>query len=129
MIENNVATIVIVSIIIGVCIFLHTWLFVIMGGSQPCGKPYDNFIMQICSPKGYLHFISTVFTWGYFKCSMKMCFRYYMSQLLAAPKAKIGSKCPDMKVISLDGQTLSLLSDYVMQDPSIPLILNMGSYT
>jgi hypothetical protein len=114
-----------------VALLFYIWIFifVIPGGAGPSGKPYDNFIMKICSSSD-LAFFRTILTWGYFKRSFKTFYKFYKLALFPVPFAKLGGVAPDAKLVDLDGNSKSLLLDYIKKcPPSIPLILNMGSYT
>lgn len=62
-----VVVLLIIFAVVFFILFLHAWLFVIMGGSQPSGKSYDDFVLRISSPKGFFHFAKTIFTLGYFE--------------------------------------------------------------
>lgn len=115
-----------VGVVFG-ALMLYCWSFIMRIGTGPSGKPYDEFVFQVCSPKGEEAFMKTTYTWGFFKRSFKRCFRYYKLKLFPVPFARLGKKCPDAKLIALDGKVKSLLKDYVLKEPSIPLILNMGS--
>jgi hypothetical protein len=111
-------------------ILLYIFAFIFLSGSKATGAAYDAFVMDICSPNGDKAFIRTVFTWGYFKRSFKQFYQHYRLKWFPVPKATLGSRCPDAKLVSLDGEELSLLDDFVNKmDPDMPLILNMGSYT
>ncbi len=112
------------------CLFyIWIFIFVIPGGTGPSGKPYDKFIMQICS-KSDFSFFKTLLSWGYFKRSFKTFVRFYKLALFPVEFALLGKPSPDAKLIGLDGKEKSLLADYIKKCPAgIPLILNMGSYT
>ncbi len=106
----------------------YTWHFIFSIGTGPTGVAYDNFVMEVCSPKGREEFMKTTYTWGFYKRSFKRCCRHYKLKLFPQPFAKLGTRCPDAKLIALDGSVKYLLSDYVHKcPPGIPLIINMGS--
>lgn len=117
----------VVVFIIGILVYI--WWFIFLIGTGASGKQYDNFVMQTCSPKGYEAFMKTTYTWGYFKRSFKRCLMYYKLKLFPVPTAKLGCKCPDAKLIDLDGSVKWLLRDYVetCSASGVPLIINMGS--
>ena len=106
----------------------YVWIFIFISGSSSKGDPYDEFIMKICAASN-LSFFRTLLTWGYLKRSFKNCYRYHKLKWFPVPEAKLGSFCPDAKLVDLKGGYKSLLSDYASQYENIPLILNMGSYT
>ena len=139
-----------VLIILLFALFLHAWLFVLLS-SQPKGQPYDDFILRISSPKGFFHFVKTLFTYGlelaifyyifiifanlyffmncrYLKYSIKTCYRYYNSLLSGSARAMLGKTCLDTSVVTLEGEVRSLRA-FFPGNPSVPIILNMGSYT
>lgn len=75
-------------------------------------------------------FVISVFTIGYFKSSMKRCLRYYKLKFWPVPAAKKGTACVDATLFDLKGNQISLLNDILKVAPkSMPIILNMGSYT
>jgi hypothetical protein len=116
-----------IALVLGVLLsFVYIWTFIFISGSRHTGKPNDELIMRLCS-KGNTSFAQTLFTWGYLKRSFKNFYRYYRLKLYPAPFAKLGNRCPDARLVDLDGNMRSLL-DYEL-DFDIPLILNMGSYT
>jgi hypothetical protein len=114
---------------VGVLLFLYIFAFIFIAGSTPKGANYDSFVMNISSPKGEKEFLLSVLTWGYFKRSFKFFVQYYRRKFFPVEIAALGKRCPDAKLIALDGSVKSLLDHFVNVDPSTPLILNMGSYT
>ena len=125
----STGTIAIISILgIAIALTVYVFIFIFISGSSSKGLPYDEFVMFICSPKGTKSFMSTVFTWGYFKRSFKNCLRHYRLKLFPVPKAMLGKACPDAKLVALDGTVKSLAEHYLKLD-DMPVILNMGSYT
>jgi hypothetical protein len=116
----------------GVVFFcLYVFLFIFLTGSSNQGRPYDKFIMDICSPKGDGDFFKTVFTFGYCKRTVKRFLQYYRLKFFPQPTAELHKPAPDATIVTLNGETRSLVRDYVeeCQKLRIPLILNMGSYT
>lgn len=104
--------------------------YIFIYGSKP-GKEagQDAFIHNVCTPgKGLL---PTLLTTGYVKAAWRR-FTVGWSSYFAGrfDLAKVGSKAPDAKLVSLDGKPLSLLSDFVQRTAKgVPLIINLGSYT
>lgn len=66
---------------------------------------------------------------SYFKYSLKTCLRYYGASILNKARVKLGDKCADTVVVTLNGIQKSLVRDFLLLDPAVPVILNMGSYT
>ncbi len=108
-------------------LLFYFWVFIFISGSSPKGKEYDKFIMNMCSSSDFA-FFKTLLSWGYFKRSFKNCCRHWRLTFFPVQFAKLGEKAPDAKLIDMAGN-VKYLADYIKQSSSIPLILNMGSYT
>jgi hypothetical protein len=122
------STIALVLVLLLSAAFLYIWTFIFIRNSGPKGQPLNEYVMKLCSKRS-LSFARSLFTWGYCKRAFKNCYRYYRLKLYPAPFAKLGKRCPDAKLVDLDGNVRSLLADYVDLNSDIPLVLNMGSYT
>lgn len=112
----------------GRALLFYVWIFIFISGSSNKGTAYDEFIMKICSTNNW-SFFRTLLSLGYLKRSFKNMYRYYKLKFFPIPFAKLGGQCPDAGLVDLNGNRKSLLLDYSMKNPTIPLILNMGSYT
>ena len=114
--------------VLPLALLFYVWIFIFISGSANKGQPYDKFIMDICSSSTF-SFFKTLLSWGYFKRSFKTFYRHYRLKFFPVHFAELGKKSPDAKLIDLDGNVKSLLKDYIEKSYSMPLILNMGSYT
>lgn len=126
----NTTTIALTSIAtITVVTTLYIFGFIFIHGSAPGTSKLDKFIDDTCCKDDGL--LKTVLTFGYFKASYRRFKRYYYHLLFNKNlNATLGKKAPDCTIYSINGEKLSLLSDYINKMPTgIPLILNMGSYT
>lgn len=120
-----------VACLLGLAAFallFYVWIFIFISGSCNTGQAYDKFIMNICSSSG-LAFFKTILTWGYLKRSFKNCLRHYRLKFFPVPAAELWKPCPEATLVDLHGNTKYLLKDYINQPSSMPIILNMGSYT
>lgn len=114
-----------------IAFYIYIWNFTLLESPAPFNAKYNKFVMKVSSPKGVKQFIRTLFSFGYFRKSFARFLRYYRLKIFPVSRAEAGEKAPDATLVTLDGQTRSLLKDYIL-DPrfnDIPLILNMGSYT
>ncbi len=110
-------------------LFLFVHLFVFIAGSKPLKVVFEKIVADVRDPVAKGRFLKSILTFGFFKRSCKHLIRYCKLKLFPVTMACLGKKCPDAKLIALDGSVKSLLQHYVDVDPDTPLILNMGSYT
>lgn len=119
----------IAAIVAPLGLLFYLWVYIFISGSSPKGGAYDKFIMGICTSSDF-NFFKTLLCWGYFKRSAKECIKAYKLYFFPVPMAKLGGKAPDAKLVDLNGNSKSLVEDYIKKmGPSIPLIINIGSYT
>ncbi len=111
-------------------LFFYIYLFIFISGpnrARAFGRIYGEIVSP--GPNGERPFIKSITNWGFFKRSFKSFLRHYRLMLFPVPKAVAGKACPDAHLVTLSGESKSLLKDYVKVNNEMPLILNMGSYT
>jgi len=114
-----------------ILVLLHIWTFIFTHESVPKGgknQQTHDFVYKVSSPNGFIHFISTTFTWGYFKASFKRFCIYYSQKLFPRPRAVHGKQAPEIKLVKMDKEVISL-SDYISKCGDLPLVPNFGSYS
>jgi uncharacterized membrane protein YciS (DUF1049 family) len=118
----------IVPAILALVLFVYIWLFIFIHGSAPTkDKTYTDFVFALSTAK-MSDFVGTLFTYGYLKASF-LRFIVFYKQLLFKRVAKKGSKAPDAKVTTLQGEQKALLADCVGKFGDLPVVINFGSYT
>jgi len=112
----------------GVVLNVLGYIF-IYGSSPGKEKGLDEFIHTTCTPgKGLL---PTVLTMGYVRAAWRRWRTGWSNYVVGTHNvAKLSSKAPDAKLVSLQGKQLNLVSDFVLKaGKGVPLIINLGSYT
>lgn len=96
--------------------------------SGPPKQASLDFITDVSGGIGDM--IKSVFTFGYFKGSLKLLIMDLKNFITRQPLAAQGQNAPGGKLVSLDGKSLRL-ENYIFKskDTGMPLILNFGSCT
>ena len=116
----------IITVVFGIPLLIFTHIFM-SGGPDKNDLENNKFIQDTC---GKEKFIKSIFTIGYIKASIRRFIADYKLLIFPQPQAELGKFAPDCNLVNLNGQSLSLLEDYIKKCPKgMPLILNMGSYT
>jgi hypothetical protein len=116
-------------IVVVVAVLIYALMYMFLMGSSPGDNPaLDAFIQSTLSSKSDKNgFMKSVFTFGYMKASLRRFWaahRVYFSMTVAEK----GKTAPDALVVTIRGEEKSLRGEYIKKT-SVPLILNMGSYT
>jgi len=101
---------------------------VFRSGTPDDDEPEHN--AWIMSKIGGNKFFNSLYSFGYWKASLRRFIADYKLLLFPQPQAVAGACVVDCQLVDLQGNELSLLRDIVEKcPPGVPLILNMGSYS
>jgi hypothetical protein len=74
---------------------------------------YADFVMNACGYPKNSGFFSTLLSIGYLRCSIDRLKSKWAVRLGFARHVKLGSPAPDAALLSLRGEKLSLLNDFI----------------
>jgi hypothetical protein len=101
--------------------------FVLGGGKSD--SEYSDWVLSI---SGGRRFALSLFRWGYFKYAARNLTARISRALRGVPVTKLGGPVPDAAVVRLDGRPCRLheaITEVSGGNPSLPVVLNFGSYT
>jgi hypothetical protein len=93
----------------------------------PPRGPSRDFVKSHSASKG--HFARSLFSYGYFKASLRQLRLDLERVLYVHPLASQGKPAPDGQLFTLSGTPKQLYQHFILpaQQKKIPLILNFGS--
>lgn len=93
--------------------------------------PRSVLLQRMSTSAGRRHLLMQSLKWGFLKSSFRNFVRFCRRNLTLARRDRVavGRPCIDAPVVDLSGNVRSLTGDYIVGSGSVPLVLNVGSYS